>query len=1269
MKLTFYSATAMEISCLSQGLEMLVSEQTICPKNNISVYARTNIQLFNQGRISAFVEQAINSDVIILSLHGGKASCPAFDELLSALKDRFSESDNKRPWLHIQPTGGDLESLDLARDHSTGFATPAWDAIHGYLNHGGGLNFKHLLEFLGILVCKTNRIGFPNPEHPPVSLANEGIYHPDFNGPVNIGQYLREKLQPHRPTVGLWFNQSYWVNNNLNFINALIRACETRGANVIPVFHLRFKDEILGNLGADHVADHFFKQEGGPLIDVLINPMMFSLNLAHKDYETIYPDLDVPVIQAMLTLQPREAWEESDQGMTSMEVSFSAAQPEFDGTLISVPIACREQDDIDPLTGAMITRYEPIPDRVDRLVSLALNWARLSKKENRDKRVAVIFHHYPPRNDRIGCAAGLDSFESVNVLLENLRDKGYTVAKGYEDGTALAREILGTLTYDQRWLLPEQMAQHCHARAGKEHFEPWHRDLPSVIKKKQVSDWGAMPGELFVHDNELLFSGIKNGNIFITVQPPRDNLQNIDKAYHDMYLSCPHHYLAQYRYIKEVFKADAVIHVGKHGSLEWLPGKALGLSQTCYPDLSIMDLPNIYPYIINDPSEGTQAKRRSCACIIDHLTPVFTNADLYEEMSDLDNRLKEYQDAVKEDPGKLAVLRPMVWEAAVTADLDKDLGLTENEAMGDFTAFLEKLHILLSEVSDTMINDGLHTLGIPPQGKRLAEFIVQMTRINNGPIPSLRESILKNMGHDYDHLLENKGKEVAQSKTGRDLISLAHASALDLVTALVNCMESAQGAIPQGLISKLVKDHVGRSDLEIEEILTFLNQQLVPDIQNTRDEISAALAALDGRFVKPGASGAPTRGQADILPTGKNFYSVDPNKIPSLGAWETGKNLAHALMDRYQEETGELPRSVGIVVYGGSTMRSRGDDVAQIFYLLGVKPLWHRTNASVMGLEIIPLKTLGRPRIDVLPRISGFFRDAFPILVERIDQAVRMVAALDEPLDSNMIRRHVIQDTNAYMAQGMDRESAMAEASFRVFGCPPGTYGAGVSELVESKNWDTTEDLGNAYIRYSSHAYGKKSYGTQKPTVFKQLLGRMDVTVKNEDSREYDLMSCTDYYNYYGGLIAAGKTVTGQYPVSLVGDSSDPNRVKMRTTAQEAKHILRARLVNPKWLDGMKRHGYKGAGDISHMMDVALGWDATANLMEDWMYNRLAKAYAMDPAMKEWMVEVNPYARQNILDKLLEAISRGMWEADAKVEAKLKEEYLEIEGEIEGINE
>ena len=1247
--LCYFSATAMELPSLSEGVIQYRAQG-----GEVKIHARTQVQLFDKSRQEAFVRQALEADMVIITLHGGIKSFPAFE----FFKEQLNALDvDKRPVVHVQPTGGDEETIEAAREVSTEFGNEFWDRTKQYLDYGSHVNYARLLS------CIHNHLhGEDRAVEPPMELPHEGIYHPDFEGVVELDAYLAQKVDPEKLTIGLWFYQTYWLNNNLAFVNAIIRSIEAAGHNVIPVFHLRYKDAQRQNHGADYVADYFFKdKEGKPRIQALINPQMFSMTLVCPEYAAILPNLNVPFIQAMTCSAPYLEWKESIQGVPTMDVSYNAAQPEFDGALITVPVATREQETIDPVTGALLAKYMPIQERVDKVVRLTLNWARLSRIKNEDKKVAIIFHHYPPRNDRIGCAAGLDSFASVKLLLEEMSREGYQVDRFYKDGDELAHEMLSRMTCDRRWLTPDQMFQRAEAVADSEQYTPWHKELPEAIAEKQTADWGEMPGELFVHDKKLMFAGTMNGNVFISIQPPRGYLENIDKVYHDLYLSPPHHYLAQYRYIRDVFKADVVMHVGKHGSLEWMPGKALGLSESCYPDLAIMELPNVYPYIINDPGEGTQAKRRSYCCIIDHLPPASTNSDLYDDMAAVEKLMNEYSLAASEDPSKVEILRPMIWEAVEAAKLHTDLEIERDAALEDFDGFLEKLHSYLHEVGDTMINDGLHVFGIAPQADMLSEYVAQLTRLPNGNVPSLRESVVAWMGHDYDDLIENRGKRQQRfgNKTGGDLLREAHNTAVETVKQL------AAGDFNPESVKEIVREKFSRRNADVEAVLEYVAETLVPNIRRCDEEIFYSLAAFNGRFVPPGPTGSPTRGQADILPTGRNFYSVDPNKIPNKAAWEVGVRLGDALIERYMSETGRYPDSIGILVYGTVTMRTHGDDIAEIYYLMGLRPVWQKGSGNVVGLEVIPLEELKRPRLDVVPRVSGFFRDSFPNLMEMIDEAVRIVTALKDPPESNFIRRNVYKDMEEYRKEGMSEEDAFREATFRVFGCPPGTYGAGVSELIVSKNWQTQEDLGNNYIRYSSHAYGTGSYGNQKPQAYRRMLSRMDVTVKNEDSREYDMMSCTDYYNYYGGMIVAVKTVRGELPFAMMGDSADPKRVKMRTTFEEAKHVLRSRLVNPKWLEGMMRHGYKGAGDISHVMDIILGWDATAEVVEDWMYEKIANAYALDPKMQEWMKQVNPYALQNILDKLLEAISRGMWNADEKMEEELRNAYLEMEGEIE----
>ena len=503
--------------------------------------------------------------------------------------------------------------------------------------------------------------------------------------------------------------------------------------------------------------DHYFRHKGQTLIQALLSPMMFSLGMTRPGDEKRLPELGVPVLQTMQIMTSRKFWWETSQAVTPMDVCMSFAQPEFDGNLIGVPLSTREVGGKDPLTGAVLTRMVALPERIAKMVRLALNWVKLAQKPNAEKKVAIVLHNYPPRNDKIGCAYGLDSFASVSRLLAALAEKGYLVDDAFDDPQRLAEALVSGLTSDRRWLTPDGMAQRAADKAGPERHRAWHGELPANVREHQEKDWGPSPGELFVYENQLLINGLINGNVYIGIQPPRGFVEQPEKI-HDPYLAPAHHYLYYYRWIRDVFQADAVLHIGKHGSLEWLPGKSAALGPECYPDLAIMEMPNIYPYIINDPGEGTQAKRRSYCCILDHLIPVMTGADLYEDLAKLDKLILDYMQAAGMNPTRLPVLQKEIWQAVEKANLHRDLDTTREQALADFDGFMEKLHAYLSEVSDTAIADGLHTFGSPPQGEPLVELCTQLVRYKNGNLPSLRESLARHWGYDYDQILAERGK-------------------------------------------------------------------------------------------------------------------------------------------------------------------------------------------------------------------------------------------------------------------------------------------------------------------------------------------------------------------------------------------------------------------------------------------------------------------------------------------------------------------------------
>ena len=1221
------------------------------------VAVRSGEDLKDVDQWEEFEHFARSCHIAIFNLHGGKKSLSSFDELVQSLQDSsvsiYAQSASNEPEIELMK----LSTVDDA----------IYRKVSQYLDYGGRKNFYSLILYLANYFIGSN-YEFSEPARP----IWEGIYHPDFDHVPTLKEYLQSKCVAGRPTVGLWFYQSLWQAGNTLFIDRLIEEIERQGANVIPVFLHAAKDVERGTKGAEWVVENLFMKDGRPIIDVLISTLMFSLSIkpwegsdtgegqeVARSEEWFIKRLNVPVLKAIVTYNTLAEWNESLQGCSPMDISMGIAMPEFDGMLITVPVAARERTDIDPLTGARVIRFEPLPERTNKIVRLSLNWAKLRHIPNSQKKVAIIFHNYPPRDDRIGTAFGLDSPVSVLNIMKAMDDAGYTIERMPENGQALIEDVKSRLTLDRRWRSPEELAKRAIDSVTEGDYKDWFEQLPVAVQEKMTSAWGEAPGKLFVHKKNLIIPGVINGNIFIGLQPSRGFLEDPAAIYHSPDHPIPHHYYAYYRWIREVFRADLVMHIGKHGSLEWLPGKSVGLSDSCFPDIAISDLPNIYPYIINNPGEGTQAKRRSYCCIIDHLVPVMHNADAYDEMAELEVMLADYYQAASEDQSKLPTQKKMIWEKVCEAKLDHDLEVEEEEAFSDFDKFLEKLHEYLHEMADTQIRDGLHILGEPPEGSRLDEFLVALTRLANGQVPSLRQSLAEAMGYDYDYLLDNRGKIVSGSKTCGQVIDDLNSLALRLVSGL-----HEQG-FAVGTIPELVEEILGKRNPKIEKVLDYIATTLAPNIDATVDELSAILCASDGGFVSPGPSGAPTRGMADILPTGRNFYSVDPQAIPSQAAWKVGVAQADALLERYLEDEGCYPESLGMVIWGSPTMRTKGDDIAEVLCLMGVRPVWEERSGRVTGIELIPIEELQRPRIDVMLRISGFFRDAFPNIVHLVDRAVELVAEQKEPPEQNFLAKHVSADISEKTAAGIDGEQAKTLACYRIFGCRPGAYGAGVSDAIDSKNWKDEKDLAEIYVKWGGYAYGRKNFGATVPDEFRRRLSRLDLTVKNEDTREYDMLDGDDFYSYHGGMIAAVKALKGELPRSYCGDSSDPDRVKTRSTVEETKHIFRARILNPKWIESMKRHGYKGAGDISRMVDIAFGWDATAEVLEDWMYEELANKYALDKDMQEWLKKVNPHALQNIAERLLEAVERGMWQATEEMKEELRDVYLDIEGWIE----
>lgn len=1119
-------------------------------------------------------------------------------------------------------SGEQSPDAELMR-HST---TPAGVALqaHVYLAQGGVSNLRQLHAFLCDTVLMTG-FGFSPPESTPLW----GVVPREGGG--------------DGPTVAVLYYRAQHLAGNTAYVEALCDAIENAGGRALPVFcaSLRTADaELLELLGtADALITTVLAAGGATPSTVSAGGADDSWNVAHL------AALDVPIMQGLCLTSPRSQWQNNDDGLSPLDVATQVAVPEFDGRIITVPFSFKEIDD------EGLTSYVPDPERCARVAGLAVRHARLRSIPVQDKRIAVVFSAYPTKHARIGNAVGLDTPASAVALLRAMREHGYRIddadgagdlgtiiASG--DGDALIHALIERGGQDPDWLTEGQVEGN-PIRVSAKDYREWFATLPAELTDAIVEHWGPPPGEMFVDrsadpDGEIVIAALQAGNVVLMVQPPRGFGENPVAIYHDPDLPPSHHYLAAYRWIESVFGADAVVHLGKHGNLEWLPGKTLGMSAACGSDAALGNLPLIYPFLVNDPGEGTQAKRRAHATLVDHLIPPMARAESYGDIARLEQLLDEHANVSALDPGKLPAIRQQIWTLMRAAKMDHDLGLEERPEEDSFDDMLLHVDGWLCEIKDVQIRDGLHILGETPSGEDELDLVLAILRARQlfggeQTVPGLRQAL---------GLAEDGNDE-------RAAVDAAEEQARELVAAL---QESGWNA---DVVDTLT------DNADVAAVLRFAAAEVVPRLAGTAQEIPQILRALDGRFIPAGPSGSPLRGLVNVLPTGRNFYSVDPKAVPSRLAWETGVAMADSLLTRYREDYGDWPRSVGLSVWGTSAMRTAGDDIAEVLALLGVRPVWDEASRRVVDLEPITLADLGRPRIDVTVRISGFFRDAFPHVVTMLDDAVALVAALDEPAEDNYVRAHAQADIAEH---GDERRSTT-----RIFGSKPGTYGAGLLQLIDSRNWRDDADLAEVYTAWGGFAYGRGLDGAPAADDMSRQYRRIAVAAKNTDTREHDIADSDDYFQYHGGMIATVRALTGKDPAAYIGDNTRPDAVRTRTLSEETTRVFRARVVNPRWINAMRRHGYKGAFEMAATVDYLFGYDATAGVMADWMYERLSQEYVLDDENRKFMAESNPWALHGMAERLLEAADRGMWSAPERATLDgLRNVLLETEGDLEG---
>jgi cobaltochelatase CobN len=1189
------------------------------------------LQLQHNYSVDLYTEQTLrNAKLIIVRLLGGKAYWPygvASLLELSGVK------------LVLLPGGTD-QDVELKELSTVGGED--WEALRSYFASGGSDNIDSVLRYAAWMLGSGERPGAST------AFSSCSLYQPSSRrrpGPslaITVG--LVEKRDPGlrrddgvNGTVCVVFYRSVVEGGQTAPINALINQLTLRGFTTCAIYVSSLKDQTC----QAYLREHFAANPA----DVIINATSFAVGNPEAD---VLAQQDCPVLQVTLGGNTEEQWRDSTAGLAAKDLAMSVVLPELDGRIYAGVISFKADHLWHEKTQCRIVTYKPVADRIQRVAELAENWCKLRTTPNAQKRVAIILANYPNKDGRIANGVGYDTPASTINILKAMQAEGYlvtppTTRHPREGGDPALTQVPSPKLdsrlrgNDEAWefggndLIEALQANRKNSaiRLSIQDYKKLFQSLPGKIQSEVTARWGNAENDPFARDGELHLPFLAFGNTIVGIQPARG--YNIDPkaTYHDPSLMPPHGYIAAYLWLRHIFNAHAIIHNGKHGNLEWLPGKSVGLSETCYPDAILGPIPHIYPFIVNDPGEGTAAKRRASAVIIDHLTPPLTRAESYGPLKDLEALVDEYYLASGLDRRRMSLLKQNILDLTRHHNMDKDAGFT-----GDDDSDLQKLDTFLCDLKEAQIRDGLHILGESPTGQQETDLLVALTRVPSGERPSLIRAIADDLELGFDPLNCEMGTEwrgprpqellkvsTDPWRTVGDTVERLELHALSLISSFPRTRESrlSTSSPVESLDSRV------RGNDELLSVLTFINQTLRPTLASCGpSEITNLLRALNGQSVPPGPSGAPTRGRLDVLPTGRNFYSIDNRTLPTPAAWTLGKLSADALLTRHFQDTGQHLKNVGLSCWGTANMRTGGDDLAQAMWLMGVKPVWDTASWRVTGFEVQPLAVLGRPRVDVTLRISGFFRDAFPAQIELLDKAITAVAALEEDAEDNPL--------------------AASLSTARIFGSKPGAYGAGLQALIDEGIWSSKTDLAAAYVTWGAYVYGTHEQGRNDETAFRERLDKIEAVIHNQDNREHDLLDSDDYYQFEGGMSAAVETASGKKPRVYHNDHSRPERPVIRTLDEEISRVMRSRVVNPKWINGVKRHGYKGAFEIAATVDYMFAFAATADAVKSHHFDLAYDAYIEDDVTRQFMANNNPAALREMSARFQEAITRGLWQ-------------------------
>jgi magnesium chelatase subunit H len=1100
----------------------------------------------------------------------------------------------------------------------------------------------------------------------PVTYPDIGIWHP--LAPTmyeDVKEYLNwfssrsdipvDMRDPLVPTVGLVLQRTHLVTGDDAHYVSMVSELEAMGARVLPVF--------AGGLDFSKPVEAFFYDpihKTTPLVDVVVSLTGFALvgGPARQDHPKAIEALtrlNRPYMVALpLVFQTTEEWQDSELGLHPIQVALQIALPELDGGIEPIILSGRDGN-----TGKAIA----LQDRVEAIAQRAMNWANLRRKPKLHKRVAITVFSFPPDKGNVGTAAYLDVFGSIYKVLESLRDNGYDVQELPDSAEKLMLEVLHNA--QAQFNSPELNIAYKMSVPEYEALTPYHDRL--------IPSWGPAPGNLNTDGQNLLIYGKSFGNIFIGVQPTFGYEGDPMRLLFSRSASPHHGFAAYYTYLEKIWKADAVLHFGTHGSLEFMPGKQIGMSDECFPDSLIGAIPNLYYYAANNPSEATIAKRRSYAETISYLTPPAENAGLYKGLKELSELIASYQ--TLKDTGRGESITNTIMDQCRVVNLDKDVALPDKDAR-DLTAeerdtVVGKVYIKLMEIESRLLPCGLHVIGKPPTAEEAIATLVNIASLDREEdnILSLQRIIANSVERNIDEIYANSDRGVLSDVELLNNINMAVRTA---VAAMVHAQIDEEGRVSKlSMFSNLFNNKkapwvealhtAGYTAVDAEplkplfEYLQFCLKQVVAD-----NELGALLIGLDGQYIIPGPGGDPIR-NPDVLPTGKNIHALDPQSIPTAAAVRSAKVVVDRLLDRQrQENNGAYPETIACVLWGTDNIKTYGESLAQILWMVGVKPM-PDSLGRINKLELLSLEELGRPRIDVVVNCSGVFRDLFINQMALLDRAVKMAAEADEPLEMNFVRKHALK-------QAEDMGINLRQAATRVFSNASGSYSSNINLAVENGTWENEQELQNMYLSRKGFAFSSDNPGMmdQSEDLFKAALKTADVTFQNLDSSEISLTDVSHYYDSDPTKIVAGLRDDGKKPTAYMADTTTAN-AQIRTLSETVRLDSRTKLLNPKWYEGMLSHGYEGVRELSKRLVNTMGWSATADAVDNWVYEDTNTTFFKDEDMSKRLMDLNPNSFRKMVTTLLEANGRGYWETSEENLDKLRDLYQQVEDRIEGI--